>query len=122
MLLQQDNARPHVAQVIRNHLHNQQIETLPWPAVSPDLSPLEHLWDVMERCLRRRSVEPANHQQLAQALQELWNAIPQRQIVHLINSMRRRCQAVVVAQGFPTSGSRPPRGSRSLGRGVAEPW
>ena len=101
MLLQQDNARPHVAQVVHAHLANQQIETLPWPAVSPDLSPIEHVWDEVERRLRRRQ-DPANLQQLAVALQDIWNAIPQRQIQRVIHTMRRRCQAVIAARGGHT--------------------
>jgi hypothetical protein len=49
---QQDNARPHVARVVRAYLTQQNVDLLPWPAVSPDLSPIEHVWDEMERRLR----------------------------------------------------------------------
>ena len=51
VMLQQDNARPHVARVVTDFLRQQNVNTLPWPAVSPDLSPIEHLWDEMERRL-----------------------------------------------------------------------
>ncbi|GFU99716.1 uncharacterized protein TNCV_2020581 [Trichonephila clavipes] len=37
---QQDNARPHTARVAEDFLRN--FQTLPWPACSPDLSPVEH--------------------------------------------------------------------------------
>ena len=50
VMLQQDNARPHVAQ--------QNVNTLPWPAISPDLSPIEHLWNEMERRLRLLPNQP----------------------------------------------------------------
>ncbi|GFW97417.1 transposable element Tcb2 transposase [Trichonephila clavipes] len=42
-IFQQDNARPHIASVLQDCLHT--ATTLPWPARSPDLSPIEHIWD-----------------------------------------------------------------------------
>ena len=50
---QQDNARPNTAGIVRDFLRQNNVPTLDWPAVSPDLSPIEHLWDEMERRLRR---------------------------------------------------------------------
>ena len=49
---QQDNAGPHVARVLRHYLTQQNVDVLPWPAVSPDLSSIELAWDEMERPLR----------------------------------------------------------------------
>ncbi|GFX82580.1 transposable element Tcb2 transposase [Trichonephila clavipes] len=39
---QQDNARPHTAMVSQDCLRT--VITLPWPALSPDFSPIEHIW------------------------------------------------------------------------------
>jgi hypothetical protein len=49
---QQDNARPHVTRFVRDYLTQQNVDLLPWPSVSPDLSSIEHVWDEMERRLR----------------------------------------------------------------------
>jgi hypothetical protein len=49
---QQDNARPHVARVVRDYLTQQNVDVLPWPAVSSDLSPIEHVCGEMELRLR----------------------------------------------------------------------
>ena len=48
IILQQDNTRPHVARVVTDFIAQQNIPTLPWPAFSPDLSPMEHVCDEME--------------------------------------------------------------------------
>ena len=43
LILQQDNARPHVARVCQNFLANNNIAPLAWPPYSPDLTPTEHM-------------------------------------------------------------------------------
>ena len=45
IIFQQDNARPHVARVCQDFLANHSINPLDWPPYSPDLFPIEHLWD-----------------------------------------------------------------------------
>ena len=46
-IFQQDNARPHVARIVQRFFVNRQIELLPWPARSPDLSPIENMWSMV---------------------------------------------------------------------------
>ena len=57
-LFQQDNARPHSARATMAFLQQQNIATLPWLAFSPDLSPIEHLWDQLGRAVRQRHPQP----------------------------------------------------------------
>lgn len=94
---QQDNARPHVARVTREFLDEQEIQTMPWPPYSPDLNPIEHLWDELGRRVMARG--PITRAGLIRMLHEEWGAIPQETIRTLIRSMRRRCVACVDAQG-----------------------
>ncbi|GFY10353.1 hypothetical protein TNCV_2630301 [Trichonephila clavipes] len=50
-IFQQDNARPHVARIVQRFFVNHQIELLPWPAHSPDLSPIENIWSMVAQRL-----------------------------------------------------------------------
>jgi transposase len=99
LIFQQDNARPHIARVCQDFLANHNINPLDWPPYSPDLSPIEHLWDEMDRRVRGRRNAPATLDQLRAALLEEWDNIPMRRINALMNSMHRRIRAVTDARG-----------------------
>ncbi len=101
LMLQHDNARPHVARICTQFLA-ENIPVLAWPAYSPDMSPIEHVWDALDRRIRQRVPVPANIQQLSTAIEEEWTNIPQATIDNLINSMRRRCVALREANGGHT--------------------
>ena len=73
-----------------------------WPSKSPDINPIEHLWDNLDKRIRRRQNPPTNVNELRTALLEEWNNIPQDDINKLVLSMRRRCQAVADARGGHT--------------------
>lgn len=101
-ILQQDNARPHAARVTTAYLEQQNIDVLDWPPYSPDLSPIEHLWDQLGRRVSRRVPPPRNRQELVDALHQEWANIPQDNVRRLIRSMRRRCVACLDANGGNT--------------------
>ena len=99
MTFQPDNACPHVARVCQDFRANNNIVPLVWPPYSPDLSPIEHLWDKLDRRVRRRRNNPNTLGQLRAALLEEWENIPMRKINALVNSMQRRITAVINARG-----------------------
>ncbi|GFV39362.1 DDE_3 domain-containing protein [Trichonephila clavipes] len=89
--LQQNNACPHTARVAQDFLRH--FQTLPWPARSPDLSPVEHVWDQLKRKM------PSCHSvhDLELAVQDLWAHLPQDNIRCLIHSMLERVAACIAA-------------------------
>ncbi|ROL41627.1 Transposable element Tc1 transposase [Anabarilius grahami] len=84
-------------------LEAENIPVLAWPAYSPDMAPIEHVWDALDRRKQHRVPVPANIQQLRTAIEEEWTNIPQASINNLINSMRRRCVALREANGGQTA-------------------
>jgi hypothetical protein len=56
-VFQHDNARSHVARESMDFLNDNHIRTLPWPALSPDLKLIKHLWDELGRRVRK----PTHH-------------------------------------------------------------
>ncbi|KAL0182143.1 hypothetical protein M9458_021518 [Cirrhinus mrigala] len=97
LMLHHDNAR-----ICTQFLEAENIPVLAWPAYSPDTSPIEHVWDALDRRIQQHVPVPANIQQLRTAIEEEWTNIPQATISNLINSMRRRCVALHEANGGHT--------------------
>ena len=54
VLFQQDIVRSHTAAAMQRVIRG--VQQLPWPARSPDLSPIEHVWDVLKRELFLQSL------------------------------------------------------------------
>ncbi|GFT41855.1 transposable element Tcb2 transposase [Trichonephila clavipes] len=81
----------YVDDILRSH-------TLPWPARSPDLSPVEHVWDQLKRQM------PSCHSvhDLELAVQDLWVRLPQDNISCLIKSMPNPVAVYIAAGGGPT--------------------
>ncbi len=51
---------PHVARICAQFLEAENIPVLAWPAYSPNMSPIEHVWDALDRRIRQRVPVPAN--------------------------------------------------------------
>ena len=97
---QQDNAPAHRSQIVNNFLREHAIPLLDWPSKSPDLNPIEHVWDYLGRKVQERS--PTDLLNLAGIVSEEWECMPQEFIDNLVNSMRRRIGAVIERTGGST--------------------
>ncbi|GFU98299.1 transposable element Tcb2 transposase [Trichonephila clavipes] len=81
-IFQQDNARPHTPRVAQDFLRH--FQTLPWPALSPDLSLVEHVWDQ----LKRQITSCHSVHDLELAVQDLWgpSASGQHKVLNQLNA------------------------------------
>ena len=102
MLLLQDGAPAHTARATQALLLQHNVRQLRLPPKSPDLNVIEHLWDELNRRVRRRQAVPRNLLELEQALVEEWQNIPQAFIRNYVLSMRQRCLHVNRARGGHT--------------------
>ena len=102
-ILMDDSARPHRARVVDQFLEVQGVTRMEWPANSPDLNPIEHLWDQLKRAVRRRINQNTTLGAPYQLLQEEWAALPPQRLSDLIDSMPDRCNQVLMNNGGYTS-------------------
>lgn len=101
-VLMDDNATAHRARVVNQYLDDQGVERMDWPARSPDINPIEHAWDMLQRRISARQRKPSTRAELAAALVEEWALIPQGDIRNLICSFPTRVREVIRARGGHT--------------------
>eukprot|EP00033_Pygsuia_biforma_P007327 GCRY01008355.1.p1 GENE.GCRY01008355.1~~GCRY01008355.1.p1 ORF type:complete len:153 (+),score=16.86 GCRY01008355.1:538-996(+) len=101
LFFQQDGAPCHTARLSLKGFLQQNITLLKWPAQSPDLNPIEHLWDEMERQYRS-GLLAKNPSELWEKLQKIWESLDQTILSELVDSMPLRIQAVIDAKGGHT--------------------
>jgi len=99
---QEDNAPIHTAKIAKKWKSDNNIKSLPWPAQSPDLNPIENLWDELERQVRNHKPLPKNPNDLWEILQEEWLKLDVNKYKNLVDSMPRRIEAVIINKGNPT--------------------
>ncbi|GFU10850.1 hypothetical protein TNCV_3278691 [Trichonephila clavipes] len=97
--LRQHNERLHVAKTVRDFCSAQYMQLLPWPAYSPDTSPIEPVWDLVGRRLARDPRSAASKDKLLLRIQAIWNSLPQADIQNLFDSMPRRIAALIATRG-----------------------
>lgn len=100
-VLQQDNDPKHTAKLCQTYLNEKQedgtLTIMDWPPQSPDLNPIELLWDELDRLIRKKC--PSSQEQLWRILEYEWNSLESYKLLNLINRMPRIVKAVLKAKG-----------------------
>jgi len=99
IIFQHDNDPKHTAERVQQWLEKRPFKTLIWPAQSPDMNPIEHLWAIMKRKLNKYENPPNGMIQLWERIKTIWNNIDEDICINLIESMPRRIEAVLKAKG-----------------------
>jgi hypothetical protein len=98
IIFQQDNVVVHTTKIVREWFGNQPFCVLEWPAQSPDLNPIEHVWASIKRRLNSYSSPPSGIPQLWERVQEVFFSISLEECKRLYASMPDRIAAVLVAK------------------------
>ena len=100
---QQDGGPGHIAKYTKEQFAVYRISLIWWPPFSPDLSPIEKIWDRLKEIIEKK--DPTIHQnykRLRAAVIEAWESITDAEIRDIIRQMPERCQAVIDANGMYT--------------------
>jgi hypothetical protein len=103
IVFQHDSDPNHTSRLTRQWLEDNKVEVLGWPAQSPDLNPIEDLWDHLKRQLATHETEPPSIDELWERVEVEWDKIPAQVCIDLIESMPRRVAAVLKAKGGHTT-------------------
>ncbi|GFS86074.1 transposable element Tcb2 transposase [Trichonephila clavipes] len=94
-----NNATCHRTLAVQDCLDSEGIQRLVWPARSPDLNPIENMWDALGRQVAGRNYPPTNKNTLIRALTEEWDKLPQQLLDNVVQSMVRRVECCITLHG-----------------------
>ena len=100
-VFQKDNDPKHTSKKAKECFRSHKMNVLEWPAQSPDLKPIEHLWIDVKQGVR--AANPKNSEELWQAAKNTWDNISLSRCRMLIASMKSGCIEVIKNKGGATS-------------------
>jgi transposase len=98
-----DGASSHDAEEVIEFCAEKGIQRPYWPANSPDINPIEHIWGWIKNKLTAMAAKPRNIAQLKEILTEIWYNIPQQSILKLYEGMPKRIETVRAVNGWNTN-------------------
>lgn len=100
---QQDNDPKHKSRSTLQWMTDNNIRLLEdWPAQSPDLNPIEHIWHHLKLKLSKYDTKAKGVYHLWERCDKEWNSFTENKCRAYINSMPKRIQAVIDAKGGNT--------------------
>lgn len=94
-----DNDSKHTAIDTQEWFELHGVEVMKWPAQSPDLNPMENIWNILKQRVSQH--RPNNIDELFLLIDQEWGTIDKKSISNLIKSMKKRCELVIKSNGLP---------------------
>ena len=99
-VFKQDLDPKHTAPAARNFFEENRINQLEWSPQSPDLNPIENLWEIVDRSVPLS--ERTNKKRFFEALKKTWYSMDTKLLENLVNSIPRRLTEIIQSKGGPT--------------------
>uniref|UniRef100_W5NNH8 Transposase Tc1-like domain-containing protein n=1 Tax=Lepisosteus oculatus TaxID=7918 RepID=W5NNH8_LEPOC len=101
-LLQEDCAPCHTSKTTTHWKSERGLQVVPWPPRSPDMNPIAHIWERLDRQLQQTTPRPPSAAALRDRLSELWRGLDQALVQTLIAGLQQRVLALHEARGRAT--------------------
>lgn len=100
----QDNALAHRAGITFDALRAMQVPFFEdWPALSPDLNPIEHVWHYMKDWIEiHYEMQSLGRRELRAVVEQAWEAVPEEYLLRLCHTMPERLRRVIDLHGERT--------------------
>jgi len=95
-----DNDPKHTSAYVKDWLRNNNVQVMDWPSSSPDLNPIEHLWDILEERMKKH--QPKNKEELGRYLIDEWQKIDPSVLATLVDSVPNRLNECIKMKGYST--------------------
>ena len=99
LVFQQDNARIHKTAAVLAFLEEKGIQTLEWPPQSPDLSPIENVWNVIVMKMKAMRPRPNSHARMRDTMLDIWEELTDELRVGLLAGFRERLVKCLATNG-----------------------
>ena len=101
LIFQHDNVPSHKAKKVTEFLKEKKITVLDWPPQSPDLSPIELIWNNLKMKLKSKKPRPRSAEDMANTIWKLWGEITDEERQKTADTFRGKLEECVRVAGFP---------------------
>jgi len=95
--LQEDNDPKHTSKLATNWRMNNNVQKIDWPSMSPDIAPIENVWQLLKMKLRNKKL--STYQSLVSAIKREWKSLSPELAIKLVHSMNNRISEVIENDG-----------------------